>query len=190
MHAISYASNIDYMTFKNPHDDYVVSKKPDTQPNSAAQIVLPKIVISTSPGLSLLPNVPAESYQKEDHDDSDEFAAYTLIDIGMNNDGMHDLLKVVGNNEDCLHSLCYLPPRYDVSGGATLEDVYDYHVLGSGRKGLHPTLFVVVQYPDHEENGVLLVNLNTDLECSGDDAVSCRAQALKAVLAAMNLNIQ
>ena len=142
--------------------------------------------MSTSPDLSLPAKAPTESYQKENHD-GDKFAVYTLVDLGKtNNNGIHDLLKVLGNNNDFLSGLCYLQPKYDFSGGAALRDVYDYHLLELGRNGVHPTLFIVAQYPDYVKNGVLLVNLDMDLECSVD---TCRVEASEAVLAVVNLQI-
>ena len=78
-----------------------------------------------------------------------------------------------------------LPPKYDFKG-APLKDVYDYHLSLRSQRMQDPTLFVVAQDQDYEKNGVLLVNLDTDLRCSVE---TCRIKASDALLAAMNIQI-
>jgi hypothetical protein len=138
--------------------------------------------MSTSPDLSLPRKAPTESYHKESHN-GDKVAVYTLVDLDRN--GIHGLLKAIENNDDELHDAYGLPPKHDFKGAA-LKDVYDYHLELGTKHSHHPTLFIVAQHQDFEKNGVLLVNLDTDLKCSVD---TCRIKASEALTAAINLMI-
>lgn len=134
------------------------------------------------PDVNLPPKSPTESYHHESHN-CDKLAVYTLVDLGIN--GIHDLLKSLENNDENLRDTYRLPLKYDFEG-ASLKDVYDYHLKLGSEKSHHPTLFIVAYSPDYEQNGVLLVNLDTDLECSVD---TCRMNVSEALLAAVNLMI-
>lgn len=96
-------------------------------------------------------------------------------------------MKALENNDDKLRGAYRLSSKYDFYG-ASLKDVYDYHIkLGSDRSH-HPTLFIVAQNQnqDYEKNGVLFVNLDTDLKCIVD---TCRINTSVALFLLMSLMI-
>ena len=137
---------------------------------------------SPSPDLALPGKSPTESYQDESHN-SDQFAVYTLVNL--QHDGFNHFLKVLENDDDLLKGNCRLPPQYDFSG-RPLKDVYNYHLQLRSQRKYHPTLFLVAPHLDYKANGVLLVNLNTDLHCTVD---TCRLRVTEALSAAVNLRI-
>ena len=133
--------------------------------------------------LNLPAQAPLESFQKESHN-TDQIAVYTLVDLGQS--GIQGLLKALTrNDDDMFKNVCRLPPKYNFEG-ATLKNVYGYHLKLAGERTHHPTLFIVAHHEDHEKNGVLLVNLNRDLKCTID---TCRIEASEVLSAAMNLMI-
>ncbi|MCJ1328355.1 hypothetical protein MMC10_005032 [Thelotrema lepadinum] len=137
-----------------------------------------------TPDLSLPSKSPAEnkSFYNENHD-GDKFAVYTLVDLG--SDGIDGLVKTLEDGNTDLEDTQSLPSKYDFRG-KSLKDVYDYHLQLGREERLNPTLFIVAQYENYKANGVLLVNLNTDLELSID---TCRISSAEALLAAVNIEI-
>jgi hypothetical protein len=139
--------------------------------------------MSASPDLSLPPKAPIDSH--EERCLCDHAAVYTLVALGTN--GLDGLLKALSHNDDELYRhVCALLPKHNFCD-APLKDVYDYHLQLETEKGtFNPTLFIVAQYQDYEKNGVLLVNLDTDLKGTVD---TCRMKASEAASAVMNLEI-
>lgn len=134
----------------------------------------------SSPDLSLPSKSPTESHHHENHS-CDKIAIYTLVDLGGN--GIDALIKVLQNNDETPEDVACPPPKYNFSGGS-LRNVYDYHLaLETNERSLHPTLLVVAHHEDYRTKGVLLVNLDTDRQCSVD---ICRVKASVAILVAVN----
>jgi hypothetical protein len=105
------------------------------------------------------------------------------VDLG--DDGIDTLVTVLHNSDEKLRDVARLPSKYNFDGGS-LRDVYDFHLTLKNERSLHPTLLIVAQHQDYKKNGVLLVNLDTDLKCSVD---ICRVKASDAILLAVNLMI-
>ena len=140
--------------------------------------------MSSSPiDLTLPPRAPTEQYQKENHD-STPFAVYTLVDLGEAG-ADDDLRKAVEGDDTNFHSTCKLAPRYNFIGHP-LMTVYNYHLELAEQREYYPTLFIVAQNQDYEKDGVLLVNLDVDLDCRVE---TCRIQAEKAASALVNIRI-
>ena len=136
----------------------------------------------SGPDLALPFKAPTERYTHENHD-SDKFAVYTLVDLGAA--GIDGLLKTLEDDDENLRDTQGLPPKYDFRS-QSLKDVYDYHLKLGREKTHHPTLFIVAQNEDYKRDGVLLVDINFDLEGGVD---TCRISASEALLAAVNVNI-
>ena len=132
--------------------------------------------------LSLPSKSPTESYHDQSHS-FDKIAVYTLVDL--DEDDINALINFIQNDDETLENVTCLPPKYNFTDGS-LRDVYGYHLKLDKQRSLHPTLLIVAHHQDYEKNGVLLVNLDTDLECSVD---ICRLKASDAVLVAVNLMI-
>lgn len=150
--------------------------------NSADSLSNCIIAMPATPDLSLPPKAPTESCHNESHN-CDKLAVYTLVDLGEAD--INSLLKALENKNKTVRGAYCLPSKYNFTG-ASLKDVYDYHLQLGTDKGYHPTLFIVAQHEDYEKNGVLLVNLDTDMKCSVD---TCRMKVSKALSAGMNLMI-
>ena len=134
------------------------------------------------PDLTLTYKSPYESYQHESHN-TDKIAVYTLVGLG--EDGSDGLVKALENDDGNLRNAASLPPRYDFAG-RSLRDVYDYHLQLGREQTHHPTLFIVAYVEDYQKNGVLVVELDTDLKCSVD---TCRRKTADALLDCVNLEI-
>ncbi len=132
--------------------------------------------------LTLPPKAPTEPFHDESHE-CDEIAVYSLVDLGKK--GIDGVLEALVDGNDDLRGAYRLPPKYDFMG-APLKDVYEYHLKIGSEKSLHPTMFIVAQYQDYQKNGVLLVNLDTDFECSVD---TCRMKVSAALSAAVSLSL-
>ena len=138
---------------------------------------------SKVPDLILPPKSPTESYKDENHD-GDQHVIYTLVDLGPN--GIEDFVAALEHDDENLQGTHILAPRYDFQD-KPLKDVYDYHLQLGNDKKYHPTIFIVAYVKNYERDGVLLVNLNTDLECTVD---TCRIRCDEALSAAVNLEIE
>lgn len=139
--------------------------------------------MSSSPDLTLPPTAPTEQYQEENHDAS-PFAVYTLVDLGQR-DSSNELLKAIEGEDENFHTTCMLAPSYDFNG-QPLMSVYEYHLELAKERKHHPTMFIVAHQPDYEQDGVLLVNLDVDLDCRVD---TCRIKAADAASAMVNIRI-
>ncbi|KAI9875545.1 MAG: hypothetical protein M1830_008346 [Pleopsidium flavum] len=73
-------------------------------------------------------------------------------------------------------------------GGADelLKAVYHHHMELAKEGSYHPTLLIVAQHQEYKRDGVLLVNLDTNLECS---VGTCRIKAEEAASALINITI-
>lgn len=134
------------------------------------------------PDLSLPSKSPTESRHHESHN-CDKIAIYTIVDLSDN--GINALIEVLQNNDTTLEDVACPPPKHNFSG-ASLRNVYDYHLTLENEWSLHPTLLVVAHHEDYTTHGVLLVNLDTDMQCGVD---FCRVKASEAILLAVNLMI-
>ncbi|MCJ1311989.1 hypothetical protein MMC25_005663 [Agyrium rufum] len=137
---------------------------------------------SQTPDLTLPPKSPTESYKDEKHN-GDQHAVYTLVDLAPN--GVNDFVAALEHVDRNLQGTASLAPKHDFQD-KTLKDVYDYHLQLRSDKKYHPTIFIVAYVEDYKSDGVLLVNLNTDLECTVD---TCRIRCTEALSAAVNLAI-
>lgn len=107
--------------------------------------------------------------------------------MDLSDNGINALIKVLQDNDDTPENVACPAPKYNFSG-ASLRNIYDYHLTleNANERLLHPTLLVVAHHEDYRTQGVLLVNLDWNMECSVDFV---RLEASEAVLWAVNLMI-
>ena len=139
--------------------------------------------MSSSVDLILPSTAPTQEYRKASHIGA-LFTVYTLVDLGPDDVATELLRAVEGDDPNC-RSTCKLAPMYDFRG-QPLKAVYDYHLELAHLGQYHPTLFVVAVDQDYMKTGVLLVNLDVDLDCHVD---TCRIKVKEAALALINISI-
>ncbi len=139
--------------------------------------------MSASLDLSLPRKSPKGRPGRQDDDDG-LFAVYSLVNLG--DGGFNQLKDVLNSNKYTSLYSWRFPPQCDFVGHP-LKDVYEYHLELSNKDATcHPTLFVLVHKQGYKKDGVLLVNLDTDLKCTVD---MCRCGAEEAILTLINLQI-
>ncbi len=135
------------------------------------------------PDLTLPPQAPTERYQDGSYSGL-AIAVYTLVDLGPG--GGEVLIRALEASDENLRNTCRLAPQSNFAGQA-LRAVYDYHLEHvAPSRSYYPTLFIVSVSLDYTKHGVLLVNLDVDVDCQVD---ICRLSLDDAALDAVNLMI-
>ncbi|KAI1081877.1 hypothetical protein F5B20DRAFT_36409 [Whalleya microplaca] len=84
---------------------------------------------------------------------------------------------------------CKLAPKHDFANHA-LRDIYDYHLrLRDQDNSIHPLYFIVAISADYDNDGVLVVHLNTGQEEQQDRADKARCSVDWAASWGLNLDI-
>ncbi|KAI9818358.1 MAG: hypothetical protein M1826_001380 [Phylliscum demangeonii] len=138
-----------------------------------------------TPDLSLPSHAPTQKYQDEPDHSGLPAAVYSLVELGAEG-GAAALNRILETDDPHLHGTCRVAPQFNFVG-RPLRDAYLYHVEHVAPSGAyHPTLFLVAHRPDYQQHGVLLVNLDVDLDTRVD---TCRVSAQQAASAYVNLAI-
>lgn len=136
--------------------------------------------MSSSPDLTLPFQSPTEAYQPE-FADYNAFALYTLANLSK------EEIKTIRHANDPLELVLELPETYDFTGGSLL-DVYDHHLRYFDRsKRFHPTILLVAHHQDYKKQGILLLNLDSDMNCTVD---FCRVRFSSGLGLALSIRLK
>ncbi len=137
------------------------------------------------PDLTLPPHAPSkiERYREGSYSLLPT-AVYAIVDLGPG--GGEALIRALEARDENVRDTCRLVTD-STFAGQPLRAAYDYHLEHvAPSRSCHPTLFIVSVSPDSQKHGVLLVNLDADVEGRID---TCRLSIDDAALDAVNLKI-
>ena len=145
---------------------------PPSLPSPALTTSMASIPVPTMADLQLPAKSPTQAFQGQCNV-THQVAVYTLVDLS-DFGGITTLLKAL----EWMDLGGVLAPKYDFTDLA-LKNVYEYHLsLGESQRHIteprpdetlyHPTLFIVASTQECSHRGVLVVNLDVDMECSID----------------------
>lgn len=114
-------------------------------------------------------------------------AVYSILPLDRNT--MDNLVDRLNKAEDIGYSSCQLAPQFDFANHP-LRDVYDYHLrIRDQDNSVHPLYFLVAISANWENDGVLIVHLNTGQDGEEDRVGKARWDVEWAYSCGLNVDI-
>ncbi|KAH9991678.1 hypothetical protein F4779DRAFT_247862 [Xylariaceae sp. FL0662B] len=114
-------------------------------------------------------------------------AVYSMLPLDRST--LDNLVERLNAAEDIMPDACGLAPKPDFANYA-LRDIYDYHLrLRDEDNSIHPLYFIVAISADYENNGVLVVHLDTGQDEQQDRVDKARCSVDYAASWGLNLDI-